>query len=618
MTFTLPTVNNDFNAIPTANARHVATTGSPTGVSLRTAGGLPITTNVGDWERDDIAAGPVGFTYEFLASGGYDVSTDTRVMLWHNQSNAPNRIQKDTTANQGNEIRVYSGSGSPSSTYRAFYVGGNDTPMGASVAGQYPSVIDLNAIGHDASAGTFDNTNVTQYAWFAEPLTMSGTSTMWNFPGAMYVVQTTKTSSDTPTFTGTSDFIDAVDAIQGTSFSTKIGNWVRQIGSVVFIDMPFRIGNNSTLTNFDDQGLFVVSPPSNDSADPRNRLTTQAMRTYLNLRNNVADTAAFSGTWIWGTRAPFDWDQDDSAVVTFTSPTFTGMGQFTLGSSITGPATWNDVDPVVFADTGVDVDGSVFQNPNGSYALEMTAGAMDIADMRFESYASKHAMLIDTAGTYNFSNVFFDQSGTNDIETTHASGTVTLNISGGGTTPTVTETGAGTVVINSAVTVSVTAQDASDASKIENARTYLEADSGGALPALESVTITRSGSTATVAHTAHGAPTGSDVAIRDANQSEYNGVKTITVTGVNSYTYTVSGAPTSPATGTITSTSIILNALSSALGVVEDTAFNFNGDQPVKGVVRRGTTTPIYKDAPISGTITSAGFSTTISMVGDE
>lgn len=460
MTFTLPTVNNDFNAVPTANARHVATTGSPTGVSLRTAGGLPITTNVGDWEKARTSAGPIGFTYEFQAAGSWDVSTDTRVMLWHNQANAPNRIQKDTVANAGDEIRIYSGSGSPSSNYRAFYVGGNDTPMGASVSGQYPSVIDLNATGQDASSGTYDNTDVTQYGWFGEPLEMSGTGTMWNFPGAVYVVTTTKTSSDTPTFTGTSDFIDAVDAIQGTGFTTKIGNWVRQIGgSVIFIDMPFRIGDNSTQTNFDDQGLTIVSPPSNDSADPRNRLTTQAMRTYLNLRNNVADTADFSATWIWNTRADFDWDQDDSAVVTFDSPTFTGMGSFTLGSSITGPATWDDVDEVIFADTGVDVDGSTFKNPNGNHLLEMTAGAMDISDMRFESYASKHAILIDTAGTYNLSNVFFDQSGTNDIETTHATGTVTLNISGGGTTPTVTETGAGAVVINSSKVHTVTGLD---------------------------------------------------------------------------------------------------------------------------------------------------------------
>lgn len=74
------------------------------------------------------------------------------------------------------------------------------------------------------------------------------------------------------------------------------------------------------------------------------------------------------------------------------------------------------------------------------------------------------------------------------------------------------------------------------------------------------VTITRSGSTATVSHTAHGysssasSPTSARrVKISGAAQSEYNGEFTITYVDANTYTYTVSGTPASPATGTITS-----------------------------------------------------------------
>jgi len=87
---------------------------------------------------------------------------------------------------------------------------------------------------------------------------------------------------------------------------------------------------------------------------------------------------------------------------------------------------------------------------------------------------AKHAILIDTAGTYNLSNVFFDQSGTNDIETTHATGTVTINISNGGTTPTVTQTGVGSVVINNNVTLSVKITDDLGVA-IQNARVQVEA-----------------------------------------------------------------------------------------------------------------------------------------------
>lgn len=70
----------------------------------------------------------------------------------------------------------------------------------------------------------------------------------------------------------------------------------------------------------------------------------------------------------------------------------------------------------------------------------------------------------------------------------------------------------------------------------------------------DTVTITRSGSTATVSHTGHGFATGQRVLIAGATQGAYNGVHQITVTGANSYTYAVSGSPATPATGTITAT----------------------------------------------------------------
>ncbi len=621
MTFALPTVKDNCNLGRGAgDPKWLADINSPTNTGTKAAGSLPITGVATEFDNNSSGT-TKGYAKEFEngQSPAYDVSTDTKVMLWHSQFNAPNRIQADTVANGGIIIRIYSGTGSPPTVYRDFYVGGRDTPNAECIKGQYPFTIDLNDSSHDASSGTFDNTNVTSFAILVTRLNMAGSSTSWNYQGKLYVVDTTKSSGDTPTFTGaSSSFQDAVDLIQGTDYTDKLGNWVRKIGSVIFIDMPFRVGDNSTATTFNDNGATIVSPVSNDSADPRVRITTQAMRTYLNLRNNAADTATFSGTYIWGTRAAFDWDQDDAAVVTFSSPTFTGMGAFTLGSSITGPATWEDVDEVVFADTGVDVDGSTFKSPNGSHALEMTAGAMDIADMRFESYAGKHAILIDTAGTYNFSNVFFDQSGTNDIETTHASGTVTINVSNGGTTPTVTETGAGSVVINNNVTVSVTVQAASDGSDIQSARVLLLAANGGPLPFEDSVSITRSGSTATVTHTAHGLVTGAKVVVSGADQSEYNGVQTITVTGTNAYTYTVSGTPTTPATGTIVSTGVILDGTTNVSGVIETTTFNYSSDQPCSGRARKSSASPFYKTGAIAGTVASSGFSTTVFLIDDE
>jgi hypothetical protein len=447
MTFSLPSVNNNHNVNRSTNSRFLVDINAPTNTGTKNAGSLPITGGAAEFDNNSNGS-TKGYGLEFQASqAGYDVSSDTKLLIWHSQFNAPNRIQVDSVANGGVTLRIYSGTGSMPTNYKEYWLGGNDTPWGECIKGHVPFVIDLNDTSNDVTNGTFSNTNVTSYAYLISRFNLAGSNTSWNYCSKMYILDTIKTSSSTPTFTSNSNFQDAVTLIQGSDYTDKIGNWIRKIGSVVFIDMPFRIGDNSTSTQFNDNGLTIISPKANDSADPRNRLTNQAMRTYLNLRNNVADTATLSGTYIWGTRAAFDWDQDDSAIVTFTSPTFIGMGEFTLGSSITGSATFDNVDSVIFADTGVNIDGSTFKNQNGNHALEITAGAMDITNMRFESYASNHAILIDTAGTYNFDNVLFDQSGTNDIETTHASGTVTINISNGGTVPTVTETGAGSVTV---------------------------------------------------------------------------------------------------------------------------------------------------------------------------
>lgn len=224
----------------------------------------------------------------------------------------------------------------------------------------------------------------------------------------------------------------------------------------------------------------------------------------------------------------------------------------------------------------------------------------------------------DGPHTYDFRNIQFANN-TNDVRVDYPStATVIINVLEGGDTPTVDNVNGSTVTINNTVSVSVNAVDGLG-SPIEGARVLLEAASGGTLPVDASVSITRSASTATVTHTSHGLATGNKVAIRGANQTEYNGIKTITVTGANTYTYTVSSPlPTTPATGTITSTSVVLEGLTDSSGNITDGSFNYASVQPVSGVVRRGTNTPRYRSTPISGSITAAGFNSTVTMVSDE
>jgi len=167
------------------------------------------------------------------------------------------------------------------------------------------------------------------------------------------------------------------------------------------------------------------------------------------------------------------------------------------------------------------------------------------------------------------------------------------------------------------ISVAVTVKDANTFVVIESARVLLEAAAGGDLPAGESITITRSGATASVAHTAHGMTTGMSVIIRGANQDEYNGIFTIANVSTDAYDYTVSGSPATPATGTITATCAILSGVTNGSGVLSS-SFNYTNNQPITGKVRRATTGAKYKTGVITGTITSSGLDTTVLLIVDE
>lgn len=70
--------------------------------------------------------------------------------------------------------------------------------------------------------------------------------------------------------------------------------------------------------------------------------------------------------------------------------------------------------------------------------------------------------------------------------------------------------------------------------------------------------------------------------------------------------------------GSLSAGTEILSNLSNASGVVEDTSFNYTSDQPVTGRVRKSSTSPYYKTAPLTGTININGFQTIAIMLLDE
>jgi hypothetical protein len=200
-------------------------------------------------------------------------------------------------------------------------------------------------------------------------------------------------------------------------------------------------------------------------------------------------------------------------------------------------------------------------------------------------------------------------------------GTITLNLVGCSGNVKVKTAGCTVNVVEDPVTVKVIVKN-SAGTVIENARVMVRAKDGtGPFPYQETVTISNSGTTATVTHTGHGMATNDIVDIKGASHWQNNGIHQITLDGgdpTNKYTYTLTSDPGSSPTGTITSTFVALYGLSNALGIVS-TSRVYSSNQPVTGWARKSTSTPLYKTGLVDDEVNSSGgLNATAILIADE
>ena len=259
----------------------------------------------------------------------------------------------------------------------------------------------------------------------------------------------------------------------------------------------------------------------------------------------------------------------------------------------------------VATDTDGLLDGMEFsKGTNSHHAIELgtnTPSDITLNDWTVSGFNASHAQTDST---------IYNNSGK----------AITINIVGGtGDFSYLNGTSASTILVIDPITTTITVKDIDTQAVIEDARVFLVAsDDTGDLPFEESVTeITRSGSTATVDHTGHGMTTGDFSFIEGADQDEYNGAYEITVTGVDDYTYTVPGTPTTPATGTIIATGGYFNTLTNASGIVTDSR-TISADQPLTGRVRLSTSPDYYKNSPLNLIVDSVdGRAVTVQLIPD-
>jgi hypothetical protein len=294
-------------------------------------------------------------------------------------------------------------------------------------------------------------------------------------------------------------------------------------------------------------------------------------------------------------------------LVTLTSATtildssFVGCGQITAagadlsgisvsayeGTADTSALIWNvATDPVAKLDGGKFTKGTA-----ATHAIEFgttSPTTMELVNMTFTGYGA-------------------DASTSAALHFKRTSGTVTVTLTGT-STPTYKSDGATIVFVTAARTVKAVVTSTTG-TKIQNANVFLYATSGGNLPADASVTIVNSGTTATVTHSTHGLSTNDYVWIEGASLDANNGVFQITVTGTNTYTYTMGSTPGSSPTGTILSTFVFLKGLTDINGEISMSR-QIPATQPISGWARKSSSAPYYKTGPITGSVSTAADTT--------
>jgi len=377
----------------------------------------------------------------------------------------------------------------------------------------------------------------------------------------------------------------------GIGINLRTFQWPRQADpSAGYVD--FHVDN-------DKLGIEFYGLGSGDYIHFTNCVFTSDSSYYwrFNTSHSASTDTDFSGTTIVGANVTL------RSTVTLDAVSFVNTSAFALNSAAITNSTFNNskISTGVIAELA-DVQNCEFISSGTGHGIEIigTAGDVTLTGLTFTDYAGSNG-----------------STGNEAIYVNIATGTCIITITGGNT-PSIRTAGATVVVVTDPVTTLITVKDIITGSVIENARVQLTVTSGANFPFEDSVTITSSGTVATVSHTNHGLVTGDWVKIEGAvNSEQYNGSKQITNTGTNSYTYAILTGQPSPATGTITSTMMFFNGLTNASGQVSDTR-TLSAAQPVTGWVRRGSTPPFYKEQPISETISNTnGLTLNVSLIPD-
>ena len=562
--------------------------------------------------RNPFSTSVRGIIYDTVTA--VTVAADDAVFIWWKADVAQ---ALDTKAGGGIRLVL----GISLTAYRQYYVAGNDN---YALGGWRCTPIDPTNTG-SLNRGTPGN---PPYDFFGVAFDVTGAGASKGFPFKIDMIRHGRTIDVTAGEIANPATIDALTThadgtvrrwgiIQGTDTgATQQGiiNWgtgatavySRDSGRVItFIDTEFTSASFTQIV-FNNASTDVIWDTFSIQALGTNNRGIITINNNANVTISNSSITGINTTADGGTNSVWDgtkWNGCNAV---------TSNGGSFLNCEILVPTVAADASGFIYNGT-VDPDGeldgmSFSKGTNAHHAIEFTSNApatMTLRDCNFTGFnatinSNDSALyFVDTGVDVNWTINLVGCTGNISYKKVRAGDTVTL--------------------VADPVTLELLVQDTAG-SPIENARVLIEAGAGGSLPSDASVSITRTGSVATVTHTAHGLSNNDKVVIRGADQNEYVGIKTITNVTINTYDFTVVGTPTTPATGTILSTFVLLEGFTNASGIINvSRTYSLNQPLSSRSKVRKSTSSPYYKTAPVVGTINAtSGLSVTVVMLSDE
>lgn len=553
-----------------------------------------------------------GMIYNY-GSGITVTNTDDAFWIWVTH-HTPGSL--DTETNGG--IRAIIGSGS--GAYNHYYIrGANTITYGAP---WIMAIVDPAAVSADTSTGSPSGT-LQYFGGLANLPTTAGPTKGSPFGidamrwGRTFTCTNGDLGNGYATFAGAVAYNDNINRVYGQ---------IQQGDGVYLARGRFRIGSSGTSCDFRDSNRNILFDRLTKVASTFNEIEIVNASTRVDWTGITIAQLTGSPQTVTYVRFVATNDAD----INIDSCQFVDMGTFTFqsNSTIVG-STFRRCKTITLG--GGSLTDCVISN--STEAQSVSASTIDnITGCTFVSDGGNHAVDLGTVSsttsmTWNNTLTNYAVSdgstGNEAIKVSVASSqTLTINVSSGASTPSIYNTGAGTVVVSAgSVSATLTVTNVAGTA-ISGANVLVKANTGGSLPVNATVTISNSGTTATVSHTGHGMITGDKVLIRflsDTGKIAANeGVFSITKLTNDSYSYTMGSSPGSSPSGTIYATYVLLNGTTNGSGqITMSRAFGTN--QPVIGWARKSTSSPFYKTGAVTGTVdTGSGAQLSAILISDE